>query len=481
MDGDLYKLYKSSGKFNRLQIINFLKQMLGALEFLHTNGILHSDIKPANILYTFDQDGDQDGEIKFYLADFGLSQFYSIPAPIRAYSTTPIYGPHTKYENRDKRFDNFNTINLDLYALALVCLYLITGFQGKEVANVYEYFNQENQNKYNKYHLINIIGLDGWDLLSKMWGLNKDNIIISAQDALKHSFLTGIIGGDELHIYTSKNYLNRERELNYIDNVTIGLKNDSCFFTIGSPSPQPQSNRSSPQYERLSGYDNLLLFIINNFANIKSNLVTQTNTNLLAIQILRRVINARQYISNIDIHISFYIAACLCESAAFPIVFNFKKTTIIDLEVRKYIFDILNIIYWRPILYPYGAYIEKLILENYILNPTLLTPDLIKIYRLVCETCMTFFYIDNDIHEYLFKNQVTLNEFSNIIYYIASTIIFKNNEKYIKSIEINRNDIFNYLNNTLFVTTFKNQNQIDYKKYNIPCRIIKYISDHYIY
>ena len=84
------------------------------------NGILHSDIKPPNILWR--KSGDS--EYHYYLADFGISKFYGFPVPILDYQTTYYFGPHINYEGRDKRFDNIITINLDVYSLGLVFLYL---------------------------------------------------------------------------------------------------------------------------------------------------------------------------------------------------------------------------------------------------------------------------------------------------------------------------------------------------------------------
>lgn len=478
MDGDLHTLVINSGLFNRFQVSTFLKQMLEALSYLHTNGILHSDIKPQNILYTFNSTNKK---MTFYLADFGISQFYGIPAPKREYSTTHWYGPSIAFNKRNTRFDNLNTVNLDVYAIGVICIFLITGLEGNQQSNPFEYFSSKNDpNEYRKDRILNIIGEDGWDLLAQMWGFNLNNNIISAKDALKNSFLINIKGGEELHIYTEKNYLNKERELNYIDDITFGLKNVSCFFTVG----ENVELKISQNPERLDNYEATFLHLITQYANFGPNLTSQTNTNLLAIQILRRVIDFKKYITTVDIHTCFFIATCIFEQDAFAISFDYKTNTIVDDTIRKSIFDILNIINWRPVLFIYGVYIEQLILENYKTNPNLMTDEFIKKIRLICETLMTCFYLDNNVHEYLYKNQVTLNEFSYIIYYIAETIYFKDDKEKMKLItkqlDSMKKEIVDFLTNTTFVESFKTINNIDYNIYNVPCKLINFLLDQYL-
>ena len=46
-----------------------MQQLVGAIYFLHTNRMVHRDLKPQNILVT------SNGQIK--VADFGLARIYS--------------------------------------------------------------------------------------------------------------------------------------------------------------------------------------------------------------------------------------------------------------------------------------------------------------------------------------------------------------------------------------------------------------------
>jgi serine/threonine protein kinase len=100
---------RMSGTMNDTQIYeNFdenmfyliLSNMQEALKYLHGHGIIHSDIKPANILYKKIQN-----TINFVLCDFNLSQFCSIP---RADRIVRLYTDPDKPDN-DEQFNVFAT------------------------------------------------------------------------------------------------------------------------------------------------------------------------------------------------------------------------------------------------------------------------------------------------------------------------------------------------------------------------------------
>jgi serine/threonine protein kinase len=64
-NGSLHSICKSYGKFPENLVGVYMTQILQGLQYLHDQGVIHRDIKGANILTT------KDGKVK--LADFGVS------------------------------------------------------------------------------------------------------------------------------------------------------------------------------------------------------------------------------------------------------------------------------------------------------------------------------------------------------------------------------------------------------------------------
>lgn len=64
--GDFSSLLESVGAFDEETAKYYLAQIVLALEYLHSKGVIHRDLKPENILI--------DGEGRIKLTDFGLSE-----------------------------------------------------------------------------------------------------------------------------------------------------------------------------------------------------------------------------------------------------------------------------------------------------------------------------------------------------------------------------------------------------------------------
>lgn len=70
VDGEDFLAATSGADLNR--VFQLILQVLRALDYLHQRGVLHLDLKPANVLVT---DPDRTGELTVKLIDFGIAQW----------------------------------------------------------------------------------------------------------------------------------------------------------------------------------------------------------------------------------------------------------------------------------------------------------------------------------------------------------------------------------------------------------------------
>lgn len=65
LGGDVFEYLVNTGKFSEEVCRTYFNQILNALEYCHTSGISHRDMKPQNLLF--------DDKFNFKIADFGFS------------------------------------------------------------------------------------------------------------------------------------------------------------------------------------------------------------------------------------------------------------------------------------------------------------------------------------------------------------------------------------------------------------------------
>ncbi len=113
---DLAVRIDKSGKLSEDKALKYINQIGTALEYIHQQGMLHRDVKPANIML-------RDGKQEAVLIDFGLArEFNREKTASMTNSRTEGYAPIEQYERRG----NFGAYT-DVYALAATLYHLVTG------------------------------------------------------------------------------------------------------------------------------------------------------------------------------------------------------------------------------------------------------------------------------------------------------------------------------------------------------------------
>jgi calcium-dependent protein kinase len=114
--GELFKriTQKNESIFNESEAASIMKKLLRAINYCHSQGIVHRDIKAENIMY------GKDGEVK--LIDFGLSK-----AVANKNSTlTTIAG--TPFYMAPEVMDNDYNSQCDIWSLGVLMYVLLSGY-----------------------------------------------------------------------------------------------------------------------------------------------------------------------------------------------------------------------------------------------------------------------------------------------------------------------------------------------------------------
>jgi serine/threonine-protein kinase len=115
---DLKQLLADEGRLEPARALGLLAQVAEALDVAHEHGLVHRDVKPANVLIA-----SQAGREHVYLADFGLSRQVTVPGAVErshfSGSAAYVAPEQVRREPLDGR--------ADLYALACVLQECLTG------------------------------------------------------------------------------------------------------------------------------------------------------------------------------------------------------------------------------------------------------------------------------------------------------------------------------------------------------------------
>ena len=112
---NLQEYVEEKGILAATEAVKYIEQIGDALTYIHQQGFLHRDVKPANIMIRQDIS-------KAVLIDFGLARsFVEGQTQTHTSSVTPSFAPIEQYQTRAKR-----GAYTDVYSLAATLYYLLT-------------------------------------------------------------------------------------------------------------------------------------------------------------------------------------------------------------------------------------------------------------------------------------------------------------------------------------------------------------------
>ena len=188
--GELYAKLKEVSRFNEIETIFLISQILKAVNYMHNLGIVHGDLKLENFLFYSPLAGGSIFKSALKLTDFGFSHL-GVQRPEGLVCGSPQYMAPEKFE-----VGTCESTKADMWSVGIITFMCLTGkapFTGSTMKEMQQYFQGNANVKSTVGKILHkcSVSEDGIDFILRL--LDKDvDARMSAKDALAHRWMAGM-------------------------------------------------------------------------------------------------------------------------------------------------------------------------------------------------------------------------------------------------------------------------------------------------
>ncbi|KAI1484913.1 calcium/calmodulin-dependent protein kinase [Biscogniauxia mediterranea] len=217
--GELFDRICEQGKFTEKDASQTIKQILGAVDYLHSKNVVHRDLKPENLLYL-----TKDPSSDLVLADFGIAKMLDNKDEV----LTTMAGSFG-YAAPEVMLKKGHGKPVDMWSMGVITYTLLCGYSPFRSENLQDLIDEcSNASVVFHERYWRDVSDDAKDFIMRLLQPNADDRWTS-QQALSHPWLSGKTATDhnllpEIKAYMAKARLRRGIELVKLSNRIEALK-----------------------------------------------------------------------------------------------------------------------------------------------------------------------------------------------------------------------------------------------------------------
>ncbi|KAE8352538.1 kinase-like domain-containing protein [Aspergillus coremiiformis] len=217
--GELFDRICDYGKFTEKDASQTIRQVLGAVNYLHERNIVHRDLKPENLLYL-----TRDPSSPLVLADFGIAKMLENPGEVLT-SMAGSFG----YAAPEVMLKQGHGKAVDMWSLGVITYTLLCGYSPFRSENLSDLIEECRGGRiifHERYW--RDVSKDAKDFILTLLQPDPSKRVTSVE-ALKHSWLKGETASDrdllpEIRAYIARSRLKRGIEIIKLANRIEALK-----------------------------------------------------------------------------------------------------------------------------------------------------------------------------------------------------------------------------------------------------------------
>lgn len=223
--GELFDRICEQGKFTEKDASQTIKQILGAVDYLHSKNVVHRDLKPENLLYlTKEPDSD------LVLADFGIAKMLDAKDEV----LTTMAGSFG-YAAPEVMLKKGHGKAVDMWSMGVITYTLLCGYSPFRSENLQDLID-ECSNAQIVFHerYWRDVSDDAKNFILGLLQPDPDNRWTS-QQALKHPWLSGESASDHNLLPELKAYMARARLRRGIEIVKLANRIEALKMSDDDP------------------------------------------------------------------------------------------------------------------------------------------------------------------------------------------------------------------------------------------------------